>query len=226
MQKYLIDYHINGHEKFFEFHLFVNPLGQKCYFSELAITQTTQLIHSKVDINILCIQNEYILNDFIRQLGLSPSILSIRNDVYQKMYTTSLAFKAATMQGKRKSRQYLFALQEYLQSDIHRFNDDVITNIAEEVGLDIDLFQEDFRSPFVRELYLNDLKIANKMNIRRTPSLVIFDLNMEDEGYVIEGKFDSEDVIKQLDRMMHKQCQSSCLAHHPQPLSLISRSRM
>lgn len=202
MGDYLIDYQVNGKKKLFEFFLFVNPLGRKCYYSEQEIAKATEIIASRIDVNVLCIHNEIILNDFIRQLGIQEIRLSKRNEIYRKMYLSSLAFKAATLQGKRKAHFFLSKMQGFVQDHLKELSFDDVVRLAEEANLEVDMFVSDFKSDFVRELYLKDLKIANSMNVERTPSLVIFDSVNDQAGVIIEGPFTYLTILENLDELM------------------------
>lgn len=202
MADYLIDYQVNGKKKLFEFFLFVNPLGRKCYYSEQEIAKATEIIASRIDLNVLCIHNETILNDFIRQLGIQDIRLSTRNEIYRKMYLSSLAFKAASLQGKRKAHYFLRGMQEFVQDHLTDLSFDDVVRIAEEANLEVDIFMSDFKSDFVRDLYLQDLKVANSMGVDRTPSLVIFDSINDQDGIIIEGPFTYLTILEHLDELM------------------------
>ncbi|MGF3195080.1 DsbA family protein [Facklamia sp. P13055] len=204
MENYMIDYHFNGQAKYFDFYLFVNPLGRKCYYSEQEINKASKLISSKIDINILCIHNEEILNDFMQRLGIIQPSLAVRNDLYCKLYKAALAVKAAHFQGKRKGRCFLKDLQQKIYHDLSLLNENLIMDLAASNGLDSDLFYEDFYSDFTRDLYFNDLKIAKAMGVHSTPSLVIFDSTREDEGILLEDNVTYESVIDHLD-LLHSQ---------------------
>ncbi|MBG9980898.1 DsbA family protein [Facklamia sp. DSM 111018] len=216
MGRYLIDYQINGQAKFFDFFLFVNPLGRKCYYSEQEIAQAKELISSRVEINILCIHNEYILNDFMARMGIHQSNLTLRNEIYTMLYRASLAFKAASMQGKKRGRRFLTDFQQKIQTDLHLFDNDFIIDVAEEAKLDIDLFIDDLQSDYVRDLYLNDLKIAHSMGVKITPSLVIFDSMQDRDGIIVEGSFTYDEILDLLDEMLENQCQK---LHHKKQAS-------
>ena len=52
-------------------------------------------------------------------------------------------------------------------------NDDVLIDIAENLGLDIDKFKLDLKSSQVNEILLNEIKLARSMDINSMPSLVL-----------------------------------------------------
>lgn len=201
MENYLIDYHFNGRAKYFDFYLFVNPLGRKCYYSEQEVNKAKQLISSKININILCIHNEYILTEFMQRLGIHQPSLAVRNDLYCKLYQAALAVKAAHFQGKRKGHHFLKDLQKEIYDDLNRLTEALMLELADNNGLDVDLFKDDFHSKFARDLYFKDLKIANNMGVKLTPSLVVFDSTNNDEGVLLEGDFTYDTVLNLLDQL-------------------------
>ncbi len=52
-------------------------------------------------------------------------------------------------------------------------NDDVLIDIAENLGLDIEKFKLDLKSLQVNEILLNEVKLARSMDINSMPSLVL-----------------------------------------------------
>ncbi|UUX34180.1 DsbA family protein [Fundicoccus culcitae] len=210
LTNYQIDYRTNGQPKMFEFYLFVNPLGRKSYFSEQEVNATIEMISSKVDLHIVCFHKQRIVTDYIKQLNLDLTDLNTRNHIYRIVYHASLAAKAASMQGKRKGRLFLMKMQQRIDNQIDRYNEDFIKQIAKEVGLDVDVFMEDINSDYVRELYINDQKIATSMNVQKTPSLVIFEPISSNIGYMIEDDLITrEAVISQLDEIVAEEVESS-----------------
>lgn len=224
MENYLIDYHYNGRAKYFDFYLFVNPLGRKCYCSEQEINKAKQLVSSKIDINILCIHNEHILNDFMNRLGIKQASLELRNRLYCQLYQAALAVKAAQFQGKRKGRHFLRDLQMMMNNASFVLTDNHLAAIADQNGLDLDLFFDDYRSDFVRDLYFKDLKIANSMGVTLTPSLVIFDSLCDQSGILLEGPITCETILHHLDSLMQSLYQEEEEEYNIScPISLIQK---
>ena len=52
-------------------------------------------------------------------------------------------------------------------------NDDVLIDIAENLGLDIDKFKLDLKSSQVNKILLNEIKLARSMDMNSMPSLVL-----------------------------------------------------
>ncbi|WP_124058004.1 DsbA family protein [Vaginisenegalia massiliensis] len=201
MNSYQVDYHTNGVSKVFEFYLFVNPLGRICYYSQQEMMNAVDRISSKTDIHILCFHNQRTVVDFMKQLKIPSHDLATRNKIYNVIYNASLAYKAACMQGKKKGRLFLLKMQQQLDLQIDRYNDEFVLDIAKEVGLDIDMFLIDRSSAFIKQLHLNDQKIATDMKVQATPTLVLFEHSASQSGLVIEDHITQDLIFDQLDYM-------------------------
>lgn len=220
--EYQVEYRTNGIPKVFEFYLFVNPLGQKCYSCEKELTRTIDLISAKTDVHILCFHNQTIVSEFMCRLGIPTSDLTSRNHIYRSVYLASLAHKAATMQGKKKGRRFLMEMQSRVLGQLERFSDQFVLELAEEIGLDMQTFVDDLDSDYVKHLLLKDQQIAHDMNVEVTPALVIFEHRLGDKGVLMEGSFSSENILSQLDVLI----ELDYLKHiHKPQLSLITKKQ-
>lgn len=201
---YQVEYTTNGIPKIFEFYLFVNPLGQKCFTCEKEINKIDQIISSKIDIHVLCFHNQYIVSQFMKQLNIDESDLTSRNHIYRLVYLASLAHKAASMQGKKNGRNYLMAMQERIQGRLENFSDEFVLQLAEEIGLDLPTFIDDLHSDYAKHLLQKDQQIARDMHVQNTPALVIFEHRLSEKGLLIEGSFSAHSVLSQLDQLVEE----------------------
>ncbi|MFK8242441.1 DsbA family protein [Aerococcaceae bacterium zg-252] len=192
----------NGVPKVFEFYLFVNPLGQKCYVCECELQKTLTKISTNVDIHVICFHNQQIVSDFMKQLNIPSSDLTSRNYIYQSVYLASLAYKAATMQGKKKGRRFLMRMQEEIDGYLERFSDQFILDLAEEVGLDMMTFKEDLESDYARDLVFQDLQIAKEMAVEGTPTLVMFEHRLGEKGLLLKENITASNIISHLDELV------------------------
>ena len=202
ISNYLVEYQLNGIPSSFEFYLFVNPLGMKCYKTEQELINSLSIISSKVDLNIITFHNHKLVPYFLNQLNLHSHDLQTRNYYYNIVYKASIAYKTASLQGRKLGRDYLFRLQEVFNEDIHTFNDDLLYQIAKEIGLDLQIFIEDFQSDFVRQLFLKDQQIAQEMNVKQTPALVIFQNQSPEDGVLLREQITKEKIIEELDNIV------------------------
>lgn len=203
--------------KCLECYLFVNPLGQRCYQTEQALLNIIQYIPVKTDLHIYCVHNQQTVSAFMQHKGIDVHNLTERNRIFQVIYKASLAYKAASLQGKRKGRNFLLQMQAEIDSDISRFSTEYVLQLAEQTGLDTILFQADWQSDYVRELYLKDQKIAADMGATCVPTLVMFEHSQDGDGILVTDTITEEIITEQLHLMMAACSQSSlsrqqCLA--------------
>lgn len=201
MPNYKIEYKINGLTTMFEFYLFVNPLGRVCYKCTKDLLKSINYISCHKEVHILPFHNQFIVDGFLDQINLPSADLKTRNLIFYKIYQAALAYKAASIQGKNKGRQFLLAMQKAVKGKVERFNHELAESIAYDVGLDVTTFIDDVKSDFVRELFLKDQRIAREMSVKKTPSLVIFEHQFGEAGILIENDISTHTIIKELDRM-------------------------
>jgi putative protein-disulfide isomerase len=73
-------------------------------------------------------------------------------------------------------------------------NDDVLINIAENLGLDTEKFKMDLNSPQINKILLDEIKLARSMGMSSMPSLALqvndtlkgIDIDYIDANYIIE----------------------------------------
>ena len=73
-------------------------------------------------------------------------------------------------------------------------NDDVLINIAESLGLDIEKFKMDLKSSQVNEILLDEIKLTRSMDINSMPSLALkingtlkgIDIDYLDANYIVK----------------------------------------
>lgn len=200
--QYQVEYQLNGSPSSFEFFLFVNPLGIKCYQSEQELIESLSYISSKVDVSILTFHNQHTVDHFMEQLDISEADIQYRNYLYEIVYLAALAYKAATLQGKKLGRNYLLRIQEYYNLEQGEFDEKVAFQIAKEVGLDVQIFKYDLASDFVRKLFIRDQKIAREMSVVRTPALIIFQNESNEDGIILKESITKQRIMDELNNIV------------------------
>ncbi|XJS11345.1 DsbA family protein [Aerococcaceae bacterium WGS1372] len=211
MSQYQIEYRHNGVSKVFEIFLFVNPLGTQCYQCEQEVFKLIDLVAADIDLHILPFHNQRIVENFMNQLNIPTSDLDRRNLVFNKVYHASLAYKAACLQGKRIGRHFLMRLQELTEGDINQFNKEAALELAYEVGLDVEIFRQDYKSDFVKQLFLKDQKIANDMLVQNSPALVICEYSSDEARLIDSESITMNSILEELDALI---CDSVTLHDH------------
>jgi len=78
------------------------------------------------------------------------------------------------MQGKNRALQFLTSLQRHVVEGRMDFSVDLAFQIAEEIGLDMEMFTDDIDSDLTKKIYRRNLQLAADMDIKETPSCVIY----------------------------------------------------
>lgn len=190
---------MNGIPSMFELYLFINPLGQKCLKSEYDLMQVYQQISENIDVHILPFNNVGISQTFFEQMCIENPNLAARNEIFQKIYLASLAYKAAKMQSKKTGREFLLALQESFSGAVGDFNRENMIDVAKTVLLDIDVFLSDLDSDLVKKLYLKDQSIAHEMNVVQTPTLVIYEHQTASAEYICGSDINVNNIFEVMD---------------------------
>ncbi|MGM8212677.1 DsbA family protein [Virgibacillus sp. W0430] len=103
-------------------------------------------------------------------------------------WITSMAIKAAELQGNRAGRLYLRKIQEaFFIKDEDISNEKVLIQCAKDAQLDVDEFTNDLYSPSAKKAFQCDLKILKEMRVDALPTLVFFNHIIEDHGIKIVG---------------------------------------
>ncbi|RWZ55137.1 DsbA family protein [Halobacillus fulvus] len=119
---------------------------------------------------------------------------------------TSLAVKAAELQGKKAGMRFLRKVQEYVFLEKQNISDeDVLIECAEKSQLDVREFKKDLHSDAARRALQCDLKLAHEMEVESTPTLVLFNESEEDAGLKITGLYDYDVYVKVFKEMLQKE---------------------
>jgi predicted DsbA family dithiol-disulfide isomerase len=117
-------------------------------------------------------------------------------------YKTTIAIKAAELQGKQAGLKFLRKLQEYLFLNKQNIsNEDVLCEIARSVGIDEKEFLNDLSSDLAINAFKCDLKFSQEMNVTEIPTLIIFNNKADEEGIKISGCYSYEVYVEILREM-------------------------
>ncbi|PEZ09390.1 hypothetical protein CN326_03410 [Bacillus sp. AFS018417] len=127
-------------------------------------------------------------------------------------YITSLAIKAAELQGRKAGSKFLRKLQEsILLENISKPDMDMLLICAKQSGIDIEEFKQDLHSVSAAKAFQCDLKFTNEMHITEIPSLVFFHANSNEEGIKIAGIYSYDVYVQVLKEIVKEEIE-------PQPL--------
>ena len=193
-----------------EIFLFVNPLGTSCYGTEKLIEEFSNERDEKVSIRFIPILNFRTIGNILTDKV--KSTLSNRNEFYTASYHTSIAFQAASMQGKKKGRQFLVALQSKLLNDNRTVSDDLFFEVADQVRLDREMFEEDLHSDFSKKAFKKDQQLALDMGVEDAPSCILYAGTDSEYGYrintsitkhLLHGLCDDQAVVQEKFQAKH-----------------------
>lgn len=156
-----------------EVYLFINPLGNKSF-------RTAQEIHSilndnsrKMKLRLLPLLNFQTITNFMQTSGYSVCNLNLRNQLFKQAYRIALDFTAASFQGKKLGIRFLLALQDKLNVQQQNYSPALASEVANLVGLDVVMFEEDRISQLAKQQLQKAQQLAAQMNVVSTPSTVI-----------------------------------------------------
>ncbi|MFL2117462.1 DsbA family protein [Marinilactibacillus psychrotolerans] len=170
-----------------ELFLFINPLGTNSFDAEETVEAFSKEREEKVKISFIPLLN---FNSVKKQLiseknGLTS--IENRNKMYTDSFNASLAFAAASMQGKKKARKFLMTLQKNIIENNNTFSKSLVLKSAQAAKLDIEMFEEDFNSDLVKTAFTKDQKLAQEMSVQDTLACVLFTGTGEKYGYRVDS---------------------------------------
>ena len=131
--------------------------------------------------------------------------LWMENPIYSSEIS-SIAIKAAELQGKKAGKRFLRKMQELAflnKQDISK--EEVLLECAQSIKLDINEFKQDLHSETSRKALQCDVKITKEMDVEYIPTMVFFNHSEEDEGLKISGIYPYDIYVKVLKQMLQKE---------------------
>lgn len=120
-------------------------------------------------------------------------------------WITSLAIKAAELQGKKAGRLFLRKVQEYLflhKEDVT--DENVFLRCAGDAKLDLHEFQNDLNSATAKKALMADMKLTKEMEVDYIPTIVFFNQRIDEQGIKISGLYPYEIYVKVLCEVLQK----------------------
>lgn len=175
-----------------EVFLFVNPLGSTCFETESMIESFSNERDEKVKVRFIPLLNFHTIGNMVKETE-NPTLAN-RNQLYTESFHASLAFQAASMQGRKNGRKFLMALQDKVLNEGKEVTKELFTQIAELIKLDIEMFEEDIQSDFSKVAFNKDQNLAQEMNIQNAPSCVLYSGNNDNYGYRVDTSFTKQSL--------------------------------
>lgn len=177
-----------------ELHLFVDPLGMRCLRCERDVLKIDRNLNTKINYQFVPLFNMKTIDNTIKYYHLNPHDLAIRQQVSRTLNQVILDYKAALFQGRKRGRHYLLLLQSALIKHGLDYNDELISKIAHNSSLDLEMFFEDRHSQLAKQAFRQDQKIASDLGVSETATAVVFNTDDSDYGLMIPN-FDYDTLI-------------------------------
>lgn len=178
-----------------EIYLFIDPLNRHCYDAEKTIDKISSKLKTSVSVRFVSMLNIKILNDVAAHR-------EITNFNHELPFNMVLDSKAASFQGKRFGRHFLMDLQRELLINAEDYSDDLVLGLAEQNGLDCDMFREDRRSQLAKKMFHTDQQMAHEMSVKDPSTAVLFNSAVDNSGILIKD-YDYQSLFSFCDRSIH-----------------------
>ncbi|UQS86424.1 DsbA family protein [Nicoliella spurrieriana] len=165
-----------------EAYLFVDPLCNDCFKAEHVILKLANDLDKNFSFQFIPMLNMQIIRN--RYLS-SGKQLKNEGKNFKVEYGTVLDYKAALFQGRKCGRKFLIGIQKELLHNNIIYSKQIAFKVAEEAGLDLEMFEEDRRSDLAINAFKADQKLANEMNVKVPASAVIFNCDTFESGILM-----------------------------------------
>lgn len=206
-----------------EIHLFVNPLGMRCFRCENDVLRVDKNLNTKISYQFIPMFNMQTITDTIELYNLNRCSLTVRQEVADTLQQVIMDYKAALFQGGRRGRRYLLLLQNEMVKKGWHYSDELARTVADKSGLDLEMFMEDRHSKIAKEAFKKDQAMANSLGITKTATAIVYDSKEPDYGYLMPH-FDYETLIESYRNHTfnpHQSVQDFAKQYHPHTLRII-----
>ncbi|MFD1068195.1 ClpXP adapter SpxH family protein [Oceanobacillus locisalsi] len=185
--------YMNYVQKPIEMYVFIDPLCSECwsldpYLKKLNVEYGRFFTIKHVISGQLAALNTNGLNKKQQKKQSGSTGIPDNRENLDYPWVPALAIKAAELQGKKASKQFIRKIQETLFFDKQNIcNEDILLKCASDAALDIEEFHTDLFSDTSKRALQCDLRLANEMDVDYTPTIVLFNQEIEDEGIKISG---------------------------------------
>lgn len=176
-----------------EIYLFINPLGGHCLQTERTLLNLISKENKKIQFRFVPYLNLRVVQSLLEERSLPNDDIQLRNKLFEDIYSASLDYKAVQLQGKKIGRAFLLSIQEAVGLNCLPYTPELVTDIVQEIGADLEMFQVDRISELVKKSFDDDQITAHEMGISKHSSAVFFNYACErDYGVLVEdGQFSS-----------------------------------
>lgn len=180
-----------------EIYLFVNPIGSICLETETKLLDFIANSDKKIQFRVIPLVNMQTIHQVMKHRGIPAKDIDARNKLFTDTYSAALDCKAIQLQGKKMGRTFMMRLQQAVACEQIPYSHELVHEIIQEVGADLEMFLEDRPSDFVKEMFQNDQDTARDMGITQHPAEVVYNFaSQRDYGVLLEGEACITDLPK------------------------------
>lgn len=184
--------------------LFIHPLDTYCHCDVNRLITAFSNSSVKMYCHIIPYQNKEMLDKYIQENNLPLNDLSLRYNIEKTALNVTRLFKAATFQGKKKARLFLYYLNHFTKEFHYQLTTDMFLSAATQANLDVDMLFKDSTSERVDKLIEKDTRMANKYTVSCVPSVIVFDSSHTD-GILIENTLSVDSILLALEATQQSQ---------------------
>jgi predicted DsbA family dithiol-disulfide isomerase len=194
-----------------EIYVFIDPFSEVCwslqtYLKKLAMEYGRFFTFRTIVSSQLSVLTREQLNSRIEYYASEEKS---RSYSVSHPWITSLAMKAAELQGKKAGKCFLNRIQESLFLEKQNISElGVLLECASDAKLDMQEFEKDIFSNSAKNAFQCDLRLTNEMNVDHLPTMVFFNQMEEDHGIKVSGLYPYE---------VYELVLSEILSYHPIP---------
>lgn len=184
-----------------EIYVFIDPFSEVCwslqtYIKKLTIEYGRFFTTRPIVSGYLSLLNNDKKKVLTRNNPLHACNIAECNNEYNTVthpWNTSLALKAAELQGKRAGKKFLGKVQQKLFLEKQNISElEILLDCAREANLDMQEFEKDIFSSPAKKAYQCDLRLTNEMDVDNLPTMVFFNQMAEEHGIKVSGLYPYE----------------------------------
>lgn len=192
-----------------EIYVFIDPLCEDCWSLEPFLKKLTMEYGQYFTLRPILTGDYQPLVRERNECSYPKTVLQpdniLLNNAVSFPWRTSLAIKAAELQGRKAGTRFLRTIQEALflnKQDITA--DEILIECAKIAKLDLEEFREDMYSASAKKAFQCDVKLSKELEIDESPSIVFFNESEEDSGIKISGLYSYDVYVNVLHQMLQR----------------------
>ena len=184
-----------GGKDMFEIFFFMNPLGINCYLNEKAIINGITDSQKKVDYHFIPMANMTTIRNDLLARNLPTCDLDLFNKFSRRTFNAIKDYHAVKLiKGNKTARKFIFDLQAAVNENDKHYSKDLVNEFLHKYKINSSSFEETRNSKYTLFSMNKDSQLAKKFDIQTTPTTLIYNYDLVDGNYKIEGKVNSDDV--------------------------------